>query len=65
MKNLDELYKWFDENRDLIIANHINECVLIKDKSVISPGSFKLKSSSALSFTRRSSPDFILSLSSL
>ena len=35
MKNLDELYKWFDENRNSIIANHINECVLLKDNSVI------------------------------
>jgi len=35
MINLDDLYKWFDENRDSIIANHLNECVLIKDNSVI------------------------------
>jgi len=35
MVNLNDLYKWFDENRALIIANHINECVLLKDNSVI------------------------------
>jgi len=35
MVNLDDLYKWFDENRDSIITNHLNESVLIKDKSVI------------------------------
>jgi len=35
MENLDDLYKWFDENRDSIITNHLNERVLLKDKSVI------------------------------
>jgi len=35
MENLDDLYKWFDENREKIIANHLNECVLLKDYSVI------------------------------
>ena len=35
MINLDDLYKWFDENRASIISNHINECVLLKNKSVI------------------------------
>jgi len=35
MENLDDLYKWFDENRVSIIANHLNECVLLKNKSVI------------------------------
>ena len=35
MENLDDLYKWFDENRVSIIAEHLNECVLLKDKSVI------------------------------
>jgi len=35
MVDLDDLYKWFDQNRALIIANHKNECVLLKDKSVI------------------------------
>ena len=35
MKNLKALYKWFDENRDTIIANHIAECVLLKDNTVI------------------------------
>lgn len=35
MENLDDLYKWFDENRDTIITNHSNECVLIKNNSVI------------------------------
>jgi len=28
MENLVDLYKWFDENRDTIINNHLNECVL-------------------------------------
>jgi len=35
MVNLDDLYKWFDENRDFIIADHPNECVLLKDNSVM------------------------------
>ena len=35
MENLKDLYKWFNENREKIISNHINECVLIKDKAVI------------------------------
>jgi len=35
MDNLVDLYKWFDENRDTIIANHLNECVLLKDNTVI------------------------------
>jgi len=35
MENLDDLYKWFDENRETIIADHLNECVLLKDNSVI------------------------------
>jgi hypothetical protein len=35
MENLSDLYKWFDENRDSIITNHLNECVLLKDNAVI------------------------------
>jgi hypothetical protein len=35
MENLVDLYKWFDENRDEIINNHLNECVLLKDNAVI------------------------------
>ena len=35
MENLDDLYKWFDENRETIIADHLNKCVLLKDNSVI------------------------------
>jgi hypothetical protein len=35
MVDLDNLYKWFDENQDSIIANHLNESVLLKDNSVI------------------------------
>jgi len=35
MDNLLDLYKWFDENRDAIIANHLNECVLLKDNTVV------------------------------
>jgi len=35
MEKLKELYKWFDENRSTIIDNHIEECVLLKDNSVI------------------------------
>ncbi|MDR1868372.1 MAG: hypothetical protein LBQ82_00125 [Treponema sp.] len=35
MENLVDLYKWFDENRDTIINNHLNECVLLKDNTVI------------------------------
>jgi len=35
MENLDDLYKWFDENRETIIADHSGECVLLKDSSII------------------------------
>ena len=35
MENLKELYKWFDKNRDTIIDSHINECVLLKNNSVM------------------------------
>ena len=35
MDILDDLYIWFDENRKTIITGHLNECVLLKDKSVI------------------------------
>jgi len=35
MPDLDDLYKWFDENRETIITNHHNESVLLKDKTVI------------------------------
>jgi len=35
MEYLKELYKWFDKNRDTIIANHLNECVLLKNNAVI------------------------------
>ena len=35
MSNLVNLYKWFNENRDAIITNHEEECVLLKDNSVI------------------------------
>ena len=35
MENLVDLYKWFDENRDTIIDNHLNECVLLKDNTII------------------------------
>jgi len=30
MDNLLDLYKLFDENRNTIIDNHLNECVLLK-----------------------------------
>jgi len=35
MGNLDDLYKWFDENRGTIITGHLNEAVLLKDNTVI------------------------------
>ena len=35
MENLDDLYKWFDQKREEIIACHLNECVLLKDNAVI------------------------------
>jgi len=36
MKNLDDLYKWFDENRDTIIKGHEGNHVLLKDDKVVS-----------------------------
>ncbi|MCL1932122.1 MAG: hypothetical protein FWF55_09935 [Treponema sp.] len=36
MANLDDLYRWFDENRDSIIKGHEGQHVLLKDDAVIS-----------------------------
>jgi len=36
MINLDDLYKWFDENRDTIIKGHEGNHVLLKDNAVVS-----------------------------
>ena len=36
MINLDDLYKWFDENRENIIHGHEGKHVLLKDNTVIS-----------------------------
>jgi hypothetical protein len=36
MTDLNELYKWFDENRDAIIKGHEGDHVLLKDNAVIS-----------------------------
>jgi exopolysaccharide biosynthesis predicted pyruvyltransferase EpsI len=36
MINLDDLYKWFDENREKIIKGHEGDRVLLKDNAVIS-----------------------------
>ncbi|MCL2187118.1 MAG: hypothetical protein FWB86_14905 [Treponema sp.] len=36
MIDLDDLYKWFDENREAIIKGHEGESVLLKEKTVIS-----------------------------
>jgi len=35
IENLDDLYQWFDDNRATIIADHLRECVLLKDNTVI------------------------------
>ncbi|MCL1837553.1 MAG: hypothetical protein FWG46_08410 [Treponema sp.] len=36
MANLDNLYRWFDENRNEIIDGHEGEHVLLKDRAIIS-----------------------------
>jgi hypothetical protein len=36
MANLDDLYKWFDKNRDMIIKGHEGDSVLLRDNNVIS-----------------------------
>jgi hypothetical protein len=36
MTNLNDLYKWFDENREIIIKGHEGDHVLLKDNAVIS-----------------------------
>ena len=36
MVNLDDLYKWFDENRNTIIKGHEGDRVLLKDNTIIS-----------------------------
>jgi hypothetical protein len=35
MVNLDDLYLWFDRNRDSVIKGHYGEHVLLKDNAVI------------------------------
>jgi hypothetical protein len=36
MIDLNDLYKWFDENRDIIIKGHEGNSVLLKNNAVIS-----------------------------
>jgi hypothetical protein len=36
MVNLDDLYKWFDDNRDKIMKGHEGQYVLLKENTVIS-----------------------------
>jgi hypothetical protein len=36
MADLDDLYRWFDENRDTIIKGHEGEHVLLKDNNIVS-----------------------------
>lgn len=35
MTSIKEDYQWFKDNRDQIIANHIGERVVIKDKNIV------------------------------
>ena len=35
MADLNDLYKWFNENRESIIAGHSGECVLLKENTAI------------------------------
>ena len=55
MTNLDDLYKWFDQNRDTIIKGHKGAHVLLKDDTVIS---YFSDDNSALVYARKS--DFIM-----
>jgi len=34
MVNLDDLYRWFDDNRDVIISGHRGNFALVKDNAV-------------------------------
>jgi hypothetical protein len=36
MINLDDLYRWFDQNRRTIIDGHYGEYALLKENSVVS-----------------------------
>jgi hypothetical protein len=52
MANLNELYNWFDSNRDDIISGHDeDECVLLKDASVVG---YYPNTQAALSAARKS-----------
>jgi len=51
MVNLDDLYKWFDQNRNTIIRGHEGEYVLLKDKTAIS---YFLDDGEALEYARKS-----------
>jgi len=51
MTDLDNLYKWFDENRDAIINGHEGEHVLLRDNSVIS---YFHNDNTALEYARKS-----------
>ena len=60
MANLDELYKWFDKNRDTIINGHHDEFVLLKDDSVVS---YFIDENGALEFAKKagfSMGDFLI-----
>jgi len=51
MINLDDLYKWFDENRDIIKNGHEGEHVLLKDNAVVS---YFLDDDKALEYAKKS-----------
>jgi hypothetical protein len=51
MINLNDLYKWFDENREIIIKGHEGNHVLLKDNTVIS---YFKDNDKALEYTQKS-----------
>ena len=51
MVNLDDLYKWFDENRNAIVEGHEEERVLLKNNTVIS---YFIDDDKALEYAQRS-----------
>jgi hypothetical protein len=51
MYDLDDLYKWFDKNRDNINKGHEGDHVLLKNNSVIA---YFSEESEALEYARKS-----------
>jgi hypothetical protein len=55
MENLDDLYKWFDQNRETTINGHEGEYVLLKNYAVVA---YFQNENEALEYARKN--DFLM-----